>query len=290
MRTEEPRAIRLADYQAPAFRIETVHLDFALEPDATRVTAKLAIVRKGAATAPLKLDGEEQTLLSVTLDGRALGASNYVLDDKSLTIPAVPDRFTLEIVSEIAPAANTALEGLYQSGGMFCTQCEPEGFRRITYFIDRPDNLSVFTVRIEADRQQYPVLLSNGNRIQAGPLEGGRHFAVWHDPFPKPSYLFALVAGDLGSIQSRFTTMTGRTVALEIFVEHGNEPRAHYAMGALKRAMKWDEETYGREYDLDIFMIVAVSAFNMGAMENKGLNIFNDKVLLASPETATDDD
>jgi aminopeptidase N len=290
MRTEEPRAIRLADYQAPDFRIETVHLDFALDPNMTRVTAKLVIARKGDASAPLKLDGEEQKLLSVTLDGRILAASDYRLDDKSLTIPAVPDRFTLEIVSEIAPAANTALEGLYQSGGMFCTQCEPEGFRRITYFIDRPDNLSVFTVRIEADRQQYPVLLSNGNRIQAGPLDGGRHFAVWHDPFPKPSYLFALVAGDLGSIQGRFTTMTGRTIALEIFVEHGNEPRAHYAMGALKRAMKWDEETYGREYDLDIFMIVAVSAFNMGAMENKGLNIFNDKVLLASPETATDDD
>jgi aminopeptidase N len=173
---------------------------------------------------------------------------------------------------------------------MFCTQCEPEGFRRITYFLDRPDNLSIFTVRIEADRQQYPVLLSNGNRIQAGPMEGGRHFAVWNDPFPKPSYLFALVAGDLGSIHDSFTTMTGRRIALDIFVEHGNEPRAHYAMGALKRAMRWDEETYGREYDLDIFMIVAVSAFNMGAMENKGLNIFNDKVLLASPETATDDD
>ena len=290
MRTEEPRAIRLADYKAPDFRIETVHLDFSLEPNATRVTAKLAIVRKAEGTAPLRLDGEEQTLLSVTLDGRALAAGDYILDDKGLTIATVPDRFTLEIVSEIAPAANTALEGLYQSGGMFCTQCEPEGFRRITYFIDRPDNLSVFTVRIEADKQQYPVLLSNGNRIQAGPLDGGRHFAVWHDPFPKPSYLFALVAGDLGSIRDSFTTMAGRSIALEIFVEHGNEPRAHYAMGALKRAMKWDEEAYGREYDLDIFMIVAVSAFNMGAMENKGLNIFNDKVLLASPETATDED
>jgi len=290
MRTEEPRAIRLADYKAPDFRIETVHLDFSLEPNATRVTAKLAIVRKAEGAAPLRLDGEEQTLLSVTLDGRALAAGDYILDDKGLTIATVPDRFTLEIVSEIAPAANTALEGLYQSGGMFCTQCEPEGFRRITYFIDRPDNLSVFTVRIEADKQQYPVLLSNGNRIQAGPLDGGRHFAVWHDPFPKPSYLFALVAGDLGSIRDSFTTMAGRSIALEIFVEHGNEPRAHYAMGALKRAMKWDEEAYGREYDLDIFMIVAVSAFNMGAMENKGLNIFNDKVLLASPETATDED
>jgi aminopeptidase N len=290
MRTEEPRAIHLADYRAPDFRIETVHLYFVLEPNATRVTSRLAILRKGDASAPLRLDGEAQKLLSVTLDGRMLPPADYALDDKSLTIPQVSDRFTLEIVSEIAPAANTALEGLYQSGGMFCTQCEPEGFRRITCFLDRPDNLSVFTVRIEADRQQYPVLLSNGNRIQAGPLADGRHFAVWHDPFPKPSYLFALVAGDLGSIHDSFTTMSGRRIALEIFVEHGNEPRAHYAMGALKRAMKWDEEAYGREYDLDIFMIVAVSAFNMGAMENKGLNIFNDKVLLASPETATDDD
>ncbi|MBV9548181.1 MAG: aminopeptidase N [Alphaproteobacteria bacterium] len=290
MRTEEPRAIHLADYQAPAFRIETVRLDFSLEPNATKVTSKLAIVRKGHSSAPLRLDGENQNLLSVTLDGRALIPADYGLDSKSLTIASVPDRFTLQIVSEIAPAANTQLEGLYQSAGMFCTQCEPEGFRRITFFLDRPDNLSVFTVRIEADKQQYPVLLSNGNRLQAGPLEGGRHFALWHDPFPKPSYLFALVAGDLGVIRDSFTTMTGRTVALEIFVEHGNEPRAHYAMGALKRAMQWDEEAYGREYDLDIFMIVAVSAFNMGAMENKGLNIFNDKVLLASPETATDDD
>jgi len=288
MRTEEPRAIHLTDYRAPEFHIRTIHLDFALDPEATRVTAKLAITRQ--AGGPLALNGEEQKLISVTLDGRALAADEYHLDAKSLTIANVPDDFTLEIVSEIAPAANTALEGLYQSNGMFCTQCEPEGFRRITYFLDRPDNLSVFTVRIQADEEQYPVLLSNGNRIQAGKLPGGRHFAVWHDPFPKPSYLFALVAGDLGSIHDRFTTMSGRTIELAIYVEHGNEPRAHYAMGALKRAMKWDEEVYGREYDLDIFMIVAVSAFNMGAMENKGLNIFNDKVLLASPETATDDD
>ena len=290
MRTEEPRAIHLADYKSPDFRIETVHLDFALAPDATRVTSKLVIVRKGGASAPLRLDGEEQKLLSVTLDGRALSPVDYALDEKSLTLASVPDRFTLEIVSEIVPAANTALEGLFVSNGMFCTQCEPEGFRRITYFLDRPDNLSVFTVRLEGDKQRYPILLSNGNRIAAGDLAGNRHFAVWHDPFPKPSYLFALVAGDLGAITDSFTTMRGRAVALEIFVEHGNEARAEYAMGALKRAMKWDEEAYGLEYDLDIFMIVAVSAFNMGAMENKGLNIFNDKVLLASPQTATDDD
>jgi aminopeptidase N len=224
------------------------------------------------------------------LDGRKLGAGDYLLDEKGLVVSDPPSRFSLEIVSQINPSANTALEGLFLSNGMFCTQCEPEGFRRITYFIDRPDNLSIFTVRIEAAKEQYPVLLSNGNRIERGELGGGRHFAVWHDPFPKPSYLFALVAGDLGSIHDSFTTMSGRQVALDIYVEHGNELRAHYAMDSLKRAMKWDEETYGREYDLDVFMIVAVSAFNMGAMENKGLNIFNDKVLLASPETATDDD
>ena len=289
MRTDEPRAIHLADYKAPEFHIHTVHLDFVLEPEATRVTARLAITRQSG-TGPLVLQGEEQKLLSVALDGRALDGGDYLLDDKSLTIAKTPEKFTLEIVSEINPAANTALEGLFLSSGMFCTQCEPEGFRRITYFIDRPDNLSVFTVRIEAAKEQYPVLLSNGNRIESGELPGGRHFALWHDPFPKPSYLFALVAGDLGVIRDRFTTMSGRKIDLAIYVEHGNEPRATYAMGALKRSMKWDEEAYGREYDLDIFMIVAVSAFNMGAMENKGLNIFNDKVLLASPETATDDD
>lgn len=289
MRTEEPRAIHLADYQAPDFRIETVHLDFALDPENTRVTAKLAITRQ-CAGAPLVLHGEELKLISVTLDGLTLAEGDYHLDAKSLTIASVPDRCVLETVCEIAPAANTALEGLYQSAGIFCTQCEPEGFRRITWFLDRPDNLSVFTVRMEAAREQYPVLLSNGNRLDAGPLADGHHFALWHDPFPKPSYLFALVAGDLGAIHDSFTTMSGRKIALAIYVEHGNEPRATYAMGALKRAMKWDEDAYGREYDLDIFMIVAVSAFNMGAMENKGLNIFNDKVLLASPETATDDD
>ena len=308
MRTEDPKAIRLADYQAPDFHIATVRLNFALEPEATRVTSTLQIARKtgsidpanasqaasGRATqnkaAPLVLHGEELKLISILLDGRALAEGSYKLDGKSLTIANVPDRFTLETVCEIAPAANTALEGLYQSNGMFCTQCEPEGFRHITWFLDRPDNLSVFTVRIEADKRRYPVLLSNGNRLEAGELADNRHFAVWHDPFPKPSYLFALVAGDLGSIHDRFTTMSGREVALAIYVEHGNEPKATYAMGALKRSMKWDEEAYGREYDLDIFMIVAVSAFNMGAMENKGLNIFNDKVLLASPDTATDDD
>jgi aminopeptidase N len=289
MRTEEPRAVHLADYQAPEFRVTKLHLDFSLEPKATRVTARLEIVRLSG-TGPLILAGENQKLLSVALDGRTLSAGQYLLDEKTLTIPNAPAKLTLEISSQIDPAANTELEGLFLSNGMFCTQCEPEGFRRITYFLDRPDNLSVFTVRIEAAKEQYPVLLSNGNRVASGDLSNGRHYAVWHDPFPKPSYLFALVAGDLGSIHDSFTTMSGRAVALDIYVEHGNEPRARYAMDALKRAFAWDERAYGREYDLDIFMIVAVSAFNMGAMENKGLNIFNDKVLLATPETATDDD
>ncbi|MEO8300437.1 MAG: aminopeptidase N [Rhizomicrobium sp.] len=289
MRTEEPRAIYLADYKAPEFRIRTIDLNFALDPQATRVTARLAIERMSG-DGPLVLQGENQKLLSVALDGRVLGAGDYVLDDKSLTLANPPAKLALEIESEIDPAANSQLEGLFLSSGMFCTQCEPEGFRRITYFLDRPDNLSVFTVQIEADQEQYPILLSNGNRVLRGELPGGRHFAVWHDPFPKPSYLFALVAGDLGSIHDSFITMTGRRIALDIYVEHGNEPRARYAMDALKRSMRWDEQAYGREYDLDIFMIVAVSAFNMGAMENKGLNIFNDKVLLATPETATDDD
>jgi aminopeptidase N len=289
MRTEEPRALHLADYKAPQFHIRTVHLDFRLEAESTQVTAQLEIERLSG-TGALCLHGECQKLLSLTLDGRVLGVGDYLLDEKGLVVSDPPSRFSLQIVSEINPSANTALEGLFLSNGMFCTQCEPEGFRRITYFLDRPDNLSIFTVRIEAAKEQYPVLLSNGNRIESGELAGGRHFAVWQDPFPKPSYLFALVAGDLGSIHDSFTTMSGRNVALDIYVEHGNELRARYAMDSLKRAMKWDEEAYGREYDLDVFMIVAVSAFNMGAMENKGLNIFNDKVLLASPETATDDD
>src|SRR5579863_6357721 len=227
MRTDEPRAIHLADYRAPEFRIQTVHLNFALSPAATQVTARLGIVRQSG-NGPLVLAGENQKLLSVGLDGRVLAPADYRLDEKSLTLANPPATLSLEIVSEIDPSANTALEGLFLSNGMFCTQCEPEGFRRITYFLDRPDNLSIFTVRIEAAKEQYPVLLSNGNRVQSGDLPSSdskseRHFAVWHDPFPKPSYLFALVAGDLGAIHDSFTTMSGRKVALDIFVEHGNE-------------------------------------------------------------------
>ena len=290
MRTEEPRAVRLEDYTPPAYRVDDVALDFRLDPQATHVTSRMEVMRTGSAAAPLVLNGEHVKLVSVAIDGKPLDPAAYVVGEDSLTIASVPARFTLEIATEISPANNTALEGLYVSKGIFCTQCEAEGFRRITYFIDRPDNLSRYTTRIEADAKSLPRLLSNGNLVDSGALPGGRHFAVWKDPFPKPCYLFAIVAGDLGVLEDAFTTMSGRTVALKIFVEHGNEAKAAYAMDSLKRAMRWDEEKYGREYDLDIFMIVAVSAFNFGAMENKGLNIFNDKLLLASPETATDDD
>jgi aminopeptidase N len=289
MRTEEPRAVNLKDYRAPDYRIAEIVLDFVLEPLATIITARSKVTRTGAAV-PLVLDGEELKLRSIAIDGNLLSADAYTLGKDTLTLHSPPAAFTLEIVTEIAPENNTALSGLYTSKGMFCTQCEAEGFRRITYFLDRPDNLAVYTTRIEADKKKYPVLLSNGNPIQRGDLANGRHFVTWNDPFPKPSYLFALVAGDLGVLRDAFTTMSGRKVALAIYCEHGNEPRVTYAMDSLKRAMKWDEEKYGCEYDLDIFMIVAVSAFNFGAMENKGLNIFNDKLLLASPETATDDD
>jgi aminopeptidase N len=290
MKTAEPRAVHLKDYTPPPYRIPEIALDFILDGAVTRVTSTMRVERQTATAVPLVLDGSGLKLISVSLDGKQLQPSAYVCDADRLTLSDTSAAFTLEIVTEIAPAANTALEGLYMASGIYCTQCEPEGFRTITYFLDRPDNLAKFETRIEADKKTSPVLLSNGNLIESGDLPEGRHFARWRDPFPKPSYLFALVAGDLGHIRDSYTTLTGRTIDLFVYVEHGNEPRAAYAMEALKNSMRWDEETYGREYDLDIFMIVAVSAFNFGAMENKGLNIFNDKVLLASPETATDDD
>ncbi|HEX9159850.1 MAG TPA: aminopeptidase N [Rhizomicrobium sp.] len=290
MRTEEPRAVRLKDYRPPDYRVREIALDFALDAEATRVKSRLQVERIAAASAPLVLNGERLKLISIALDGKALAQDQFNLGAETLTIPDPPARFTLEIETEIAPARNTTLEGLYLAKGIFCTQCEAEGFRCITYFPDRPDVLAVYTTRIEAERKSLPVLLSNGNPVEHGDLPNGRHYVIWHDPHPKPCYLFALVAGDLGHIADEFCTMSGRRVALRIYVERGNEERGHYAMDSLKRAMRWDEEAYGREYDLDIFMIVAVSAFNFGAMENKGLNIFNDKVLLASPETATDDD
>jgi aminopeptidase N len=287
MRTDTPPPVRLSDYRPPDFLIDEVHLEFALSPDATRVKARLAIRRGGEHAEPLRLDGVRLKPISVAVDGRTLTAAEHAIDAVSLTVPDVPDAFTLETEVEIDPAGNTALEGLYLSGGRFCTQCEAEGFRKITWFADRPDVLARYTVRIEAPRA-YDRLLSNGNLIEAGDLPDGRHFAIWNDPFPKPSYLFALVAGELDVLEDRFTTMNGREVTLRIFVDPGMAPRAAYAMDSLKRAMRWDEDTWGREYDLDLFMIVAVRDFNAGAMENKGLNIFNSSLVLADPATATD--
>jgi aminopeptidase N len=289
MRTDQPVPVRLADYVAPAFLVDTVELDFALDPHATRVTARLALRRQGDAAAPLVLDGARLKLVSVAIDGRALAPVEYAVTPDHLTIPNVPDAFTLTTEVEIDPAGNAALEGLYMSGGRFCTQCEAEGFRSITFYPDRPDVLARFTVRIEAP-VAFHHLLSNGNLVESGPLPDGRHFAVWNDPFPKPCYLFALVAGELDVLEDSLTTMSGREVALRIYVDPGQSARAAYAMDSLKRAMRWDEEAFGREYDLDLFMIVAVRDFNFGAMENKGLNIFNSSLLLADAETATDAD
>jgi aminopeptidase N len=293
MRTEQARPVRLQDYRPPDWLVETVELDFSLDPTATRVRATLRLKpnANGTAPAPVVLDGDGLRLTSLKLDGVPLPAGQYAVTPDRLTIAQPPQGpFRLEIETVVDPSANTQLSGLYRSGKIYCTQCEAEGFRRITYFPDRPDVMAVYTTRIEADKD-VPVLLSNGNRTAFGDVPGtGRHFAEWHDPFPKPSYLFALVGGALGCVEDRFRTMSGRDVTLRIYVEPGKEERCHYAMDSLKRAMRWDEETFGREYDLDIFMIVAVSDFNMGAMENKGLNIFNDKYVLASPETATDQD
>ena len=293
MRTEDPRPVRLTDYRPPDWLVETVDLDVSLHPTATTVRARLRLKPNAAgAPAPLVLDGEELTLKSLTLDGKPLPAENFVATPDRLTIAQPPNRpFELEIETLVDPTGNTQLMGLYRAGTTYCTQCEAEGFRRITYFLDRPDVMAVYTTRIEADKTEAAELLSNGNLVAHGNVPGtSRHFATWHDPFPKPSYLFALVGGNLACVKDTFTTMSGRTVALAIYVEPGKEARCPYAMDSLKRAMRWDETAFGREYDLDIFMIVAVSAFNMGAMENKGLNVFNDKYVLASPTTATDND
>ncbi|HYV70991.1 MAG TPA: aminopeptidase N [Pseudolabrys sp.] len=292
MRTDIAQPIRLKDYRPPDWLVETVSLDFSLHPTATRVRATLVLrPSPQAASAPLILDGDELSLVSLKLDGTELPSDSYVVTSDRLTIPQPPNgRFALEIETVVDPTANTQLSGLYRSKSSYCTQCEAEGFRRITYFPDRPDVMAVYTTRIEADKREAPVLLSNGNLEQRGELPNGRHFVVWHDPHPKPSYLFALVGGDLACVEDQFTTMSGRNVVLQIFVEHGKQQLTAYAMDSLKRAMRWDEQAFGREYDLDIFMIVAVSDFNMGAMENKGLNIFNDKYVLASPDTATDAD
>ena len=285
---DAPQATHLADYEAPNFSVERVELAFNLHEEDTIVRAALSLRRQ--ASGPLVLDGEDLALESILIDDNALPSDAYTVSPSSLTIPDVPDEFTLRTDVRIQPQNNTKLEGLYKSSGNFCTQCEAEGFRRITYFLDRPDVTSVYSVRIEADRAKYPVLLSNGNLVDQGTADQGRHWVEWQDPYPKPSYLFALVAGDLAVAEDRFTTASGRDVDLRIYVEHGKEDRCGHAMGSLKKAMRWDEERFGLEYDLDIYMIVAVSDFNMGAMENKGLNVFNDKYVLADPETATDSD
>ncbi|WP_271893270.1 aminopeptidase N [Candidatus Phyllobacterium onerii] len=294
MRTDTGQVFHLEDYKPTDFLIPETHLDFSLHPERTVVKSTLQIERREgvASDAPLILDGDDLKLVDIRLDGAVLGDNAYVATPDRLEIRGLPENgaFTLEITTEINPTTNRQLTGLYRSSDVYCTQCEAEGFRRITYFLDRPDMLSVYTVRIEAERSEAPLLLSNGNPQDKGKLANGRHFAVWHDPHPKPAYLFALVAGDLGVITDTFTTASGRHVDLGIYVEHGKEPRALYAMDALKRSMKWDEDVFGREYDLNVFNVVAVSDFNMGAMENKGLNVFNDKYVLADPDTATDTD
>ncbi|WP_339882854.1 aminopeptidase N [Vreelandella maris] len=286
----DPQPVYLSDYQPPAYRVTHTELSFDLDPAATRVKARLLIERhaKADANAPLVLNGEHLKLISLSIDATPLNESAYQVDAETLSIANVPERFVLESEVEIAPQENTALEGLYQSNGMYCTQCEAEGFRRITFYPDRPDVMATFKVTVIGDQQREPVLLANGNTLERGELEGGRHFVTWEDPHPKPCYLFALVAGNLHRVEDHFTTMSGREVTLQIWVEQENLDKTEHAMASLKRAMVWDEQAYGREYDLDLFMIVAVNDFNMGAMENKGLNIFNSAAVLTHPHTATD--
>ena len=286
--TQQPQAKYRHDYRAPDYLISDIDLTFDLDAVKTVVTAESNISRQGAAAEPLRLNGEDLTLVSLQVDGQAW--SDYQIAENTLVINNLPDRFTLRIVNEISPAANTALEGLYQSGEALCTQCEAEGFRHITWYLDRPDVLARFTTKIIADKSKYPYLLSNGNRVGEGELDNGRHWVQWQDPFPKPCYLFALVAGDFDVLRDTYTTRSGREVALELFVDRGNLDRAPWAMTSLQNSMKWDEDRFGLEYDLDIYMIVAVDFFNMGAMENKGLNVFNSKYVLARTDTATDKD
>lgn len=294
MRTEQPKTIYLKDYQQPDYWIDETHLTFDLFEDHALVHSRLSMRLNADKTStdkqpPLVLDGQLLELIKVELDDKVLSAADYQIDDDSLTLQPGAASFELAITTRIEPQNNTALEGLYKSGTMFCTQCEAEGFRKITYYLDRPDVMSRFTTTVIAERERYPVLLSNGNPIaSSGDHENGRHWVSWEDPFPKPAYLFALVAGDLCLLQDSFVTMSGREIDLRIYVEAENREQCDHAMDSLKRSMRWDEETYGREYDLDIFMIVAVNDFNMGAMENKGLNVFNSSCVLAQQDTATD--
>lgn len=280
--------IYLKDYQPPVFSVETVRLNFDLYDDHALVENHMTLKR--CHLGALHLHGDELELVDIKMNNIPLPEGAYFRQGDDLIIPDCPDAFSLTIITRIRPQENTRLSGLYRSNHLFCTQCEAEGFRRITYFPDRPDVLSIYTTRISADKDKYPILLSNGNLIDSGTADNGRHWAVWEDPFKKPSYLFALVAGNLGMVRDTFITQSGKTVDCRIYVEPGNENKCQHALASLKNAMRWDEEVYGREYDLDIFMIVAVSDFNMGAMENKGLNIFNSKYILVSPETATDQD
>jgi len=287
----------LADYQAPAFTIKTVDLTFELEDHQTQVMSKLAVQRVNINCTEIILDGDNLTLKSVLFNGIVLTPKQYQVTDNQLIIPlesfdlgADNNQFELTINTEIDPTNNTTLEGLFKSGTAFCTQCEAEGFRRISYYLDRPDVMAIFTTKVIANKDNYPCLLSNGNKISSGDLDQGKHFAIWHDPFPKPCYLFALVAGDFDVLADKFTRKSGRDVKLEIFVDKGNLSKAEHAMSSLKASMKWDEDTFDLEYDLDIYMIVAVDFFNMGAMENKGLNVFNSKFVLADVQTATDTD
>ncbi len=292
MRDGNPAPVtRLTDYRPPAWLVDHTRLDVDLRDGHATVTAELTVRRNPARDdrpGELVLDGEHLELLSLSVDDRPLGEPDYRLEEGRLTVSGVPEQFTLTSKVRIHPESNTALEGLYRSNGMYCTQCEAEGFRRITFFPDRPDVLSRFTTTIHADRAAYPLLLSNGNPVDSGDEEGGRHFATWDDPFPKPCYLFALVAGDLACLEDGFRTASGRDVALRLYAEHRDLDKLGHAMDSLKRAMAWDEQVFGREYDLDIFQVVAVSHFNMGAMENKGLNIFNTSCVLAHPATTTD--
>jgi len=288
-----PPVIRLSDYRPPEFLIDAVQLRFELDARQTQVEAELSLRRNPAATrgdGNLRLDGEQLKLDAISLNDRPLTPAEYQVEDDHLLVHRVPDRFRLQTRVQLNPSANTALEGLYVSGDMLCTQCEAEGFRRITYFLDRPDVMATYSVTLVADPARYPVLLANGNPVGEERLADGRLCVQWDDPFPKPSYLFAVVAGDLRLVEEPFETASGRRVPLRIYVEPGNEDRCAHAMQSLIRAMRWDEECYGREYDLEVFNIVAVSHFNMGAMENKGLNVFNAKYILASPESATDTD
>ncbi len=289
--TSEKKEIFLKDYTPPAYLVDNVHLTFELHPTATRVHSRMRCRLNTEEKQSLVLHGEHLELVEVKLEGVVLSPYKYNYSDGLLTIPEPPDGpFELEITTIINPKDNTALEGVYLSSGNYCTQCEAEGFRRITCFPDRPDVMAVFTTTIIGEKTAHPVLLSNGNLIDSGDLEDGKHFATWHDPHKKPSYLFALVAGDLVNITDTFVTASGREVDLRIYVEERNKEKCEHAMASLKKAMQWDEKVFGREYDLDIYMIVAVDDFNMGAMENKGLNIFNSKYVLATPESATDTD